>query len=96
VRGDLIRILHKLSKRRDKFDHVLIETTGEVLPRQTTRCRWRAAWSADRLSSLICTHTAAAAAAASTRCPSSLARHVQAWLILPRSFKPFSWTMSCR
>jgi hypothetical protein len=29
VRGDLIRILNKLAKRRDKFDHVLIETTGE-------------------------------------------------------------------
>lgn len=29
VRGDLIRILKKLDKRRNKFDHVLIETTGE-------------------------------------------------------------------
>lgn len=28
VRGDLIRILNKLAKRRNKFDHVLIETTG--------------------------------------------------------------------
>jgi hypothetical protein len=29
VRGDLIRILNKLAKRRSKFDHILIETTGE-------------------------------------------------------------------
>jgi G3E family GTPase len=31
VRGDLIRILSKLAKRRNKFDHVLIETTGELV-----------------------------------------------------------------
>ncbi len=32
VRGDLIRILAKLSQRRDKFDAVLIETTGLADP----------------------------------------------------------------
>ena len=32
VRGDLIRILGSLLKRRDKFDHVLIETTGLADP----------------------------------------------------------------
>src|SRR5277367_3136020 len=32
VRGDLIRILAKLSQRRDKFDTVLIETTGMADP----------------------------------------------------------------
>ena len=32
VRGDLIRILANLMKRRDKFDHVLIETTGMADP----------------------------------------------------------------
>jgi G3E family GTPase len=32
VRGDLIRILAKLSQRRDKFDLVLIETTGLADP----------------------------------------------------------------
>jgi G3E family GTPase len=32
VRGDLIRILEKLRKRRDKFDCVLIETTGMADP----------------------------------------------------------------
>ena len=32
VRGDLIRILHKLRQRRDKFDYVLIETTGMADP----------------------------------------------------------------
>src|SRR5580692_1692424 len=32
VRGDLIRILHKLHQRRDKFDYVLIETTGMADP----------------------------------------------------------------
>jgi G3E family GTPase len=32
VRGDLIRILGNLMKRRQKFDHVLIETTGMADP----------------------------------------------------------------
>jgi len=32
VRGDLIRILGNLAKRRDKFDHVLVETTGMADP----------------------------------------------------------------
>jgi G3E family GTPase len=32
VRGDLIRILAKLAQRRDKFDTVLIETTGMADP----------------------------------------------------------------
>src|SRR3954469_4486514 len=32
VRGDLIRILGQLMKRRDKFDHILIETTGMADP----------------------------------------------------------------
>jgi G3E family GTPase len=32
VRGDLIRILGNLIKRRDKFDHILIETTGLADP----------------------------------------------------------------
>src|SRR6202795_2663979 len=32
VRGDLIRILGSLMKRKDKFDYVLIETTGLADP----------------------------------------------------------------
>jgi G3E family GTPase len=32
VRGDLIRILGNLIKRRDRFDHILIETTGMADP----------------------------------------------------------------
>ncbi|MGZ3454430.1 MAG: CobW family GTP-binding protein, partial [Polyangiales bacterium] len=32
VRGDLIRILGNLAKRRDRFDHVLVETTGMADP----------------------------------------------------------------
>jgi len=32
VRGDLIRILGNLMKRRDKFDHILVETTGLADP----------------------------------------------------------------
>jgi G3E family GTPase len=32
VRGDLIRILGTLMKRREKFDHVLVETTGLADP----------------------------------------------------------------
>jgi G3E family GTPase len=32
VRGDLIRILSNLMKRREKFDHIMIETTGLADP----------------------------------------------------------------
>ncbi|MEM1370373.1 MAG: GTP-binding protein [Cyanobacteria bacterium P01_H01_bin.15] len=32
VRGDLIRIISKLMKRRNKFDHLVIETTGLAEP----------------------------------------------------------------
>lgn len=32
VRGDLIRILGALMRRREKFDHILIETTGLADP----------------------------------------------------------------
>ncbi len=32
VRGDLIRILGSLMRRRDKFDHILVETTGMADP----------------------------------------------------------------
>ncbi len=32
VRGDLIRILGNLMKRRDRFDHIMIETTGLADP----------------------------------------------------------------
>ncbi len=32
VRGDLIRILGNLMKRRDRFDHVIVETTGLADP----------------------------------------------------------------
>ncbi len=32
VRGDLIRILGNLMRRRDKFDHILVETTGLADP----------------------------------------------------------------
>ena len=32
VRGDLIRILNNLNKRRDKFDYVVVETTGLADP----------------------------------------------------------------
>jgi hypothetical protein len=49
VRGDLIRILSKLAKRRNKFDHVLIETTGELVGAQAFRalypaCLWVLYW----------------------------------------------------
>ena len=32
VRGDLIRILGHLMKRRDKFDYIMVETTGMADP----------------------------------------------------------------
>lgn len=37
VRGDLIRILGNLMKRRDKFDYILIETTGLADPGPVTQ-----------------------------------------------------------
>ncbi|MES2310217.1 MAG: GTP-binding protein [Verrucomicrobiota bacterium] len=37
VRGDLIRILGNLLKRRDRFDHILIETTGLADPGPVTQ-----------------------------------------------------------
>jgi len=36
VRGDLIRILSQLLKRRDKFDRILVETTGMADSRELT------------------------------------------------------------
>ena len=35
VRGDLIRILGNLMKRKDKFDYIVVETTG--IDRKSTR-----------------------------------------------------------
>jgi G3E family GTPase len=32
VRGDLIRMISNLMKRRDRFDHIVIETTGLADP----------------------------------------------------------------
>ena len=43
VRGDLIRILGQLRKRRDRFDSILIETTGSPI-----RGRWRRRFSSTR------------------------------------------------
>jgi G3E family GTPase len=37
VRGDLIRILGNLLKRKDRFDHILIETTGLADPGPVTQ-----------------------------------------------------------
>lgn len=34
VRGDLVKMLLELvKKKRDKFDHIVIETTGKLMPR---------------------------------------------------------------
>jgi G3E family GTPase len=40
VRGDLIRILGQLMKRRDKFDHIIIETTGMANPAPVAQTFW--------------------------------------------------------
>ena len=37
VRGDLIRILGNLIKRRDRFDYILIETTTWQIPAPSYR-----------------------------------------------------------
>lgn len=39
VRGDLIRILNKLLKRRNKFDAIMIETTGLANPAPVIQVR---------------------------------------------------------
>jgi G3E family GTPase len=41
VRGDLIRILGNLMKRRDKFDRIVVETTGWPTP---VRSRKPSSW----------------------------------------------------
>ena len=40
VRGDLIRILDQLTKRKDKLDHVIIETTGMANPAPVAQTFW--------------------------------------------------------
>ena len=40
VRGDLIRVLGNLMKRRDKFDYVLVETTGLADPGALASIFW--------------------------------------------------------
>lgn len=39
MRGDLIRILNKLLKRRNKFDYIMIETTGLANPAPVIQVR---------------------------------------------------------
>lgn len=40
VRGDLIRTVNKLLKRRNKFDAIIIETTGLANPAPVIQVRW--------------------------------------------------------
>lgn len=40
VRGDLIRILGQLMKRKDKFDYILVETTGLANPAPVAQTFW--------------------------------------------------------
>jgi G3E family GTPase len=40
VRGDLIRILNQLLKRKDRFDYILIETTGMANPAPVAQTFW--------------------------------------------------------
>ena len=40
VRGDLIRILTRLTKRKDKLDMILIETTGMANPAPVAQTFW--------------------------------------------------------
>jgi G3E family GTPase len=54
VRGDLIRILGNLMKRRDRFDHVLIETTGwPTRPRRADLLRRRRGAAPLRLDGIV-------------------------------------------
>jgi G3E family GTPase len=41
VRGDLIRTVNKLLKRRNKFDAIIIETTGLANPAPVIQVRTR-------------------------------------------------------
>ena len=40
VRGDLIRILTRLTKRKDKLDMILVETTGMANPAPVAQTFW--------------------------------------------------------
>lgn len=40
VRGDLIRILDQLLKRKDKLDHIIVETTGMANPAPVAQTFW--------------------------------------------------------
>ena len=40
VRGDLIRILDQLMKRKDKLDHIIVETTGMANPAPVAQTFW--------------------------------------------------------
>jgi len=40
VRGDLIRILTQLTRRKDKLDHIIIETTGMANPSPVAQTFW--------------------------------------------------------
>ncbi len=40
VRGDLIRILGQLMKRKDKFDYIIVETTGLANPAPVAQTFW--------------------------------------------------------
>eukprot|EP00878_Enallax_costatus_P005931 GHUV01006222.1.p1 GENE.GHUV01006222.1~~GHUV01006222.1.p1 ORF type:complete len:128 (+),score=29.13 GHUV01006222.1:147-530(+) len=44
VRGDLIRILNKLLKRKNKFDAIMIETTGLANPAPVIQVRLQTSW----------------------------------------------------
>lgn len=40
VRGDLIRILGQLMRRKDRFDHIIVETTGLANPAPVAQTFW--------------------------------------------------------
>lgn len=61
VRGDLIRILNQLLKRRDRFDYILIETTGMANPAPVAQTFWadeelQEAFELDGIVTLVDTH----------------------------------------
>ncbi len=58
VRGDLIRILDQLMKRKDKLDYIIVETTGMANPAPVAQTFWvdddiRATYSLDAIVTIV-------------------------------------------
>lgn len=88
VRGDLIRILGKLLRRRNKFDYIMIETTGLANPAPVIQVGARRAlapaqtfgvpqsWLCEQCRAFAYVHPLALALHAHTRLPAPMSAHL--------------------